>query len=51
MKNSGADAAYYAMNLNTNLAIAQALVQNGVKMKAENMATGYGQPLLDEPLA
>jgi ABC-type branched-subunit amino acid transport system substrate-binding protein len=49
IKNSGADAAFYAMNANTNLAIAQGLVQNGVKMKAEMMATGYGQQLLDEP--
>ncbi len=49
IKNSGADAAFYAMNANTNLAIAQGLVQNGVKMKAEMMATGYGQALLDEP--
>jgi ABC-type branched-subunit amino acid transport system substrate-binding protein len=49
IKNSGADAAFYAMNANTNLAIAQGLVQNGVKMKAELMATGYGQQLLDEP--
>jgi ABC-type branched-subunit amino acid transport system substrate-binding protein len=49
IKNAGADAAYYAMNANTNLAIAQGLVQNGVKMKAELMATGYGQQLLDEP--
>jgi len=49
IKNSGADSAYYAMNGNTNLAIAQGLVQNGVKMKAELMATGYGQQLLDEP--
>ena len=30
-------------------ALAQALGQNGVKMKAEIMATGYGQPLLDQP--
>ena len=51
IKNSGADSAYYAMNGNTNLAIAQGLVQNGVKMKAELMATGYGQNLLDEPIA
>ena len=49
IKNSGADAAFYAMNANTNLAIVQGLVQNGVKMKAELMATGYGQQLLDEP--
>jgi branched-chain amino acid transport system substrate-binding protein len=51
IKNSGADAAFYAMNGNTNLAIAQGLVQNGHKMKAELMATGYGQQLLDQPLA
>ena len=49
IKNSGADSAFYAMNGNTNLAIAQGLVQNGVKMKAELMATGYGQQLLDQP--
>jgi branched-chain amino acid transport system substrate-binding protein len=51
IKNSGADAAYYAMNANTNLAIAQGLLQNGVKMKAELMATGYGQGLLDQPIS
>ncbi len=51
IKNSGADSAFYAMNGNTNLAIAQGLVQNGVKMKAELMATGYGQQLLDQPVA
>ena len=49
IKNSGADSAFYAMNGNTNLAIAQGLKQNGVNMKAELMATGYGQALLDEP--
>ena len=51
IKNSGADAAFYAMNGNTNLAIAQGLVQNGVQMKAELMATGYGQEILDQPVA
>jgi branched-chain amino acid transport system substrate-binding protein len=51
IKNSGADAAWYAMNANTNLAIAQGLVQNNVKMKAEFMATGYGQQLLDQPVS
>ena len=39
------------MDANTNLAIAQGLTQNGVDMKAEVMATGYGQPLLDQPIA
>jgi branched-chain amino acid transport system substrate-binding protein len=51
IKNAGADAAFYAMNGNTNLAIAQGLAQNGVKMKAQIMATGYGQALLDQPVA
>jgi ABC-type branched-subunit amino acid transport system substrate-binding protein len=51
IKNAGADAAFYAMNGNTNLAIAQGLVQNGVTMKAQLMATGYGQDLLDQPIA
>lgn len=49
IKNAGADSAYYAMDLSTNLALAQALQQNGVQMKAEIMATGYGQALLDQP--
>ena len=39
------------MDLATNLALAQALQQNGVKMKAEVMATGYGQSLLDQPVS
>ena len=51
IKNAGADAAYYAMNGNTNLAIAQGLKQNGVDMKAQLMATGSGQALLDQPIA
>lgn len=51
IKNAGADAAYYAMNANTNIAIAQGLIQNNSPMKAEIMATGYGQNLLDQPIA
>src|SRR5205085_7758848 len=51
IKNAGADGAYYAMNANTNVAIAQGLKQNGVNMKANLMATGYGQQLLDQPIA
>ncbi len=49
IKNAGADSAYDVMDLATNLALAQTLRQNGVKMKAEIMATGYGQALLDQP--
>jgi branched-chain amino acid transport system substrate-binding protein len=51
IKNAGADGAWYAMNGNTNLAIAQGLKQSGVNMKAQLMATGYGQDLLDQPIA
>jgi branched-chain amino acid transport system substrate-binding protein len=51
MKNAGANGAWYAMDLSTNLALAQGLIQNGVKMKAQLMATGYGHELLDQPVA
>jgi branched-chain amino acid transport system substrate-binding protein len=51
MKNAGADAGWYAMDLSTNLALAQGLIQNGVKMKAQLMATGYGHELLEQPVA
>ena len=51
IKNAGANAGYYVMDLSTNLALAQALKQNGVAMKAQLMATGYGQNLLDQPVA
>jgi branched-chain amino acid transport system substrate-binding protein len=51
MKNAGADGGYYAMDLSTNLALAQGLKQNGVNMKAQVMATGYGHELLDQPVS
>jgi branched-chain amino acid transport system substrate-binding protein len=51
MRNAGADAGWYAMDLSTNLALAQGLIQNGVKMKAQLMATGYGHELLDQPVS
>jgi branched-chain amino acid transport system substrate-binding protein len=51
MKGAGVDGAFYIMTANTNLAIAQGLAQNGVPMKAQVMATGYGQALLDQPVA
>ncbi|MFM8303047.1 MAG: ABC transporter substrate-binding protein [Actinomycetota bacterium] len=51
IKNSGADAVYMPLNSSTNLAIVQGLQQNGVRMKANVMATGYGQELLDSPIA
>jgi branched-chain amino acid transport system substrate-binding protein len=51
LKNAGADAVYLPLDGNTNLAIAQGLQQNGVKMKAVLMASGYGQEMLDSPIA
>ena len=50
LKNAGADAVYLPLDGNTNLAIVQGLQQNGVKMKAVLMASGYGQDMLDSPI-
>ena len=49
IKNDGADGVYLPLVANSNIAVAQGLAQNGVKMKSIVMATGYGQPLLDQP--
>jgi branched-chain amino acid transport system substrate-binding protein len=51
IKNSGADAVYLPMAAATNIAVVQGLQQAGVKMKANIIATGYGQELLDSPAA
>jgi branched-chain amino acid transport system substrate-binding protein len=51
IKNAGADAVYLPLVANSNLAVVQGLAQNGVKMKATVLATGYGQPLLDQPVS
>jgi branched-chain amino acid transport system substrate-binding protein len=51
IKNSGADGLYLPLDADTNFAIVQGLQQNGVKMKANILATGYGQDLLDQPIA
>ncbi len=51
IKNSGADAVYLPMVASSNFAVVQGLDQNGVKMKANVLATGYGQDLLDSPIA
>ncbi len=51
IKNANADAVYLPMVANSNIAVAQGLAQNGVKMKSIVMATGYGQPLLDQPVS
>ncbi len=51
IKNSGADAVYLPMVASSNFAVVQGLDQNNVKMKANVLATGYGQDLLDSPIA
>jgi branched-chain amino acid transport system substrate-binding protein len=51
IKNSGADAVYLPLVAATNFAIVQGLQQNGVEMKANILATGYGQDLLDSSIA
>jgi branched-chain amino acid transport system substrate-binding protein len=51
IKNSGADGLYLPLDSDTNFAIVQGLQQNGVKMKANMLATGYSQDLLDQPIA
>ncbi len=51
IKNSGADGLYMPLDADTNFAIVQGLQQNGVKMKANVLATGYSQDLLDQPIA
>jgi branched-chain amino acid transport system substrate-binding protein len=51
LKNAGADGVYLPMAADTNVAVAQGLLQNGVNMKAVLMGTGYGQELLDSPVA
>ncbi len=51
IKNSGADGLYLPLDSDTNFAIVQGLQQNNVKMKANILATGYSQDLLDQPIA
>jgi branched-chain amino acid transport system substrate-binding protein len=50
IKNSGADALYLPLDSDTNFAFVQGLQQNNVKMKANILATGYSQDLLDQPI-
>jgi branched-chain amino acid transport system substrate-binding protein len=51
IKNSGTDGVYLPLDSNTNFAIVQQLQQNGVETKANVLATGYSQDLLDQPIA
>ncbi len=51
IKNAGADAVYLPLVAGSNIAVVEGLAQNGVKMKSTVLATGYGQPLLDQPVS
>jgi len=51
IKNSGSDGVYLPLDSNTNFAIVQQLQQNGVDIKANVLATGYSQDLLNQPIA
>jgi branched-chain amino acid transport system substrate-binding protein len=51
MKNAGVDATYLPLVLSSNLAIIQNAAQNNLKFKLAVLATGYGQPLLDQPVS
>jgi ABC-type branched-subunit amino acid transport system substrate-binding protein len=51
VKNAGADSLFAALVAATGISVLQGLQQNGVKMKANILATGYGQDLLDSPAA
>jgi branched-chain amino acid transport system substrate-binding protein len=51
MKNAGVDATYLPLVLSSNLAIIQNAAQNNLQFKLAVLATGYGQPLLDQPVS
>jgi branched-chain amino acid transport system substrate-binding protein len=51
MKQAGVDAGEFNMDENTNFALITAARQSGVNLKVPLMATGYGQPLLEDPSA
>ena len=51
MKNAGADGVYLPMVASSNFAVLATAAQNGLAFKAAVLATGYGQDLLDQPIA
>jgi len=51
IKNAGADGVYMLTVAETNLAVLEGLMQNNVQTKANLLLTGYGQDLLDSPVA
>jgi branched-chain amino acid transport system substrate-binding protein len=51
IKNAGADSLFAPLVASSSLAIVQGLQQSNVTMKANILPTGYGQDLLDSPVA
>ncbi|HEX5587418.1 MAG TPA: ABC transporter substrate-binding protein [Acidimicrobiia bacterium] len=51
MKEAGVDAVYLPLVASSNFAVLQTAAQNNLKFKAAILATGYGQDLLDQPVA
>ncbi|MET0627634.1 MAG: ABC transporter substrate-binding protein [Acidimicrobiia bacterium] len=51
MKEAGVDAVYLPMVASSNFAVLQSAAQNNLKFKAAVLLTGYGQDLLDQPVA
>jgi len=51
MKNAGVDGVSLPLDQNTNFAVIQAAQQQGLQLKAAVLATGYGQNLLNQPVA
>jgi branched-chain amino acid transport system substrate-binding protein len=51
MKSANVDSLYGPIDGNTLLAVLTGAEQTGVKFKVAILATGYGQPLLDDPQA
>ncbi len=51
MKNAGADGVFLPLQSSTNFAILTAAAQSGLQFKVALLATGYGQDLLDQPIA
>ena len=51
MKNAGADAVYLPLVASSNFSVLTSAAQNGLLFKSAVLATGYGQDLLDQPIA
>jgi branched-chain amino acid transport system substrate-binding protein len=51
MKGANVDSVYLPLVASTNFAVLRTAQQNGVNFKVAILLTGYGQPLLDDPVS